>query len=75
MAARRSVSSKLPVRDARRKFLETFKLQCREGGVQFVHGSPRDPTREYVLPRDALDKKKMAEIFAASSIICNISKS
>lgn len=29
-----------------------------------VHGSPRDPVREYLVPRDALDKAKMDECFA-----------
>lgn len=29
-----------------------------------VHGSPRDPIREYMLPRDANDRRKMAECFA-----------
>jgi predicted phosphodiesterase len=28
-----------------------------------VHGSPRDPVREYMLPRDAQDVRKMHEVF------------
>jgi diadenosine tetraphosphatase ApaH/serine/threonine PP2A family protein phosphatase len=28
-----------------------------------VHGSPRDPVREYMLPRDAQDLPKMREVF------------
>jgi len=28
-----------------------------------VHGSPRDPVREYMLPRDAQDATKMREVF------------
>ena len=35
-----------------------------EDGMLLVHGSPRDPVKEYMLPRDALDGKKMAECFA-----------
>lgn len=58
------------VRDARRKVMEGFKIQCRVDGVQYVHGSPRDPTREYVMPRDAADKKKMSEIFAKLEDYC-----
>lgn len=59
------------VRDERRKFMESFKIQARVDGVQFVHGSPRDPTREYVMPRDAIqDKKKLAEIFAVLEDFC-----
>lgn len=30
-----------------------------------VHGSPRDPIREYMLPRDAQNKQKMGEVFEA----------
>jgi diadenosine tetraphosphatase ApaH/serine/threonine PP2A family protein phosphatase len=30
----------------------------------FVHGSPRDPIREYMVPRDATDQQKMDECFA-----------
>lgn len=58
------------VRDHRRKILEAFKVQCRVDGVQYVHGSPRDPTREYVMARDASDKKKMTEIFACLQDYC-----
>jgi len=32
-------------------------------GVQFVHGSPRDPTREYVFPTDVLNPEKIYGIF------------
>ena len=59
------------VRLARRKQMEDFKIQARVDGVQYVHGSPRDPTREYVMPRDAIaDKKKLAEIFACLEDYC-----
>lgn len=37
----------------------------REGDVVYSHGSPRDPTREYVFTQDRLDHHKMNEIFAA----------
>jgi diadenosine tetraphosphatase ApaH/serine/threonine PP2A family protein phosphatase len=33
-------------------------------GAFFVHGSPRDPVREYVMPADALNRPMMEEIFA-----------
>jgi len=58
------------VREERRKIMQSFKIQCRVDGVQFVHGSPRDPTREYVMPRDAIDKKKMTDIFACLEDYC-----
>lgn len=34
-----------------------------DGGVAFVHGSPRDPTREYVFPTDVLNPEKIFGIF------------
>ena len=36
-----------------------------EEGVLYVHGSPRDPTREYVFVSDIRNPEKLAEIFAA----------
>lgn len=36
-----------------------------EGELLFVHASPRDPVREYVLPQDALDRQKMQELYTA----------
>jgi diadenosine tetraphosphatase ApaH/serine/threonine PP2A family protein phosphatase len=32
--------------------------------VQYAHGSPRDPLREYVIPRDSQDPEKLAALFA-----------
>ena len=58
------------VRDARKKIMQSFKIQHKADGVQYVHGSPRDPTREYVMPRDVIDKKKMGEIFACLQDYC-----
>jgi predicted phosphodiesterase len=63
-------AEKQDVREARRKLMETFKPHIRIEGVQYVHGSPRDPTREYVMPRDAGDKKKMAGVFASLVDYC-----
>ncbi len=36
-----------------------------EQGALYAHGSPRDPVREYLLPRDARDGEKMAANFRA----------
>ncbi len=58
------------VREQRKKWMQTFQLKTSVEGVLYVHGSPRDPTREYVMPRDAADKKKMAAIFAALDDYC-----
>ncbi len=58
------------VKEARRKFVESFKVQARVDGVTYVHGSPRGPTRDYVMPRDANDKRKMNEIFSVLEDYC-----
>lgn len=58
------------VRANRRKYIESFQVQTRIAGVSYVHGSPRGPTRDYVMPRDAHDKKKMKEIFASLEDYC-----
>lgn len=43
--------------------LDQMKTEFRLDSALLVHGSPRDPVREYVLPRDAQDARKMSEIF------------
>lgn len=43
---------------------ELEPTQCDER-AQFAHGSPRDPVREYVLPSDARNAKKLAAMFGA----------
>ncbi|MBL8754241.1 MAG: metallophosphoesterase family protein [Planctomycetes bacterium] len=45
-------------------YLDAMKKEHREGAMLMVHGSPRDPVREYLVPRDATDPQKMAECFA-----------
>jgi diadenosine tetraphosphatase ApaH/serine/threonine PP2A family protein phosphatase len=58
------------VREQRRKIMQNFKVQCTVDNIRYVHGSPRDPTREYVMPRDAQDKKKMSDIFSKLESYC-----
>jgi diadenosine tetraphosphatase ApaH/serine/threonine PP2A family protein phosphatase len=41
------------------RFVETHKSD----DALFVHGSPRDPIREYVMPSDVLNRTMMDEIF------------
>ena len=41
--------------------LEPFVV---ESGAMYAHGSPRDPVREYMLPRDSRDSAKMKAVFA-----------
>lgn len=44
-------------------YLDSMKLEYREDGFLLVHGSPRDPVREYIVPRDAGDLEKMEGCF------------
>lgn len=41
-----------------------------EGDFLFVHGSPRDPTNEYVFPEDAYNQRKMDALFAKVGKYC-----
>jgi diadenosine tetraphosphatase ApaH/serine/threonine PP2A family protein phosphatase len=51
---------------ARWKWLRALPLKQREGRFLFVHGSPRDPVREYVLSTDGiLQPDKLRAIFDA----------
>jgi diadenosine tetraphosphatase ApaH/serine/threonine PP2A family protein phosphatase len=51
---------------ARWKFLKNLPLRHNEGRFHFVHGSPRDPVREYVLSTDGiLNPNKLRAIFDA----------
>ena len=45
-------------------FLSGLEPLFVEEGAMYAHGSPRDPVREYLLPRDARDAGKMAANFA-----------
>ena len=44
-------------------YLDGMQKEHREDGMLLVHGSPRDPVREYLVPRDAQDRPKMDECF------------
>ncbi len=44
-------------------YLSEMKETWREGNMLLVHGSPRDPIKEYMLPRDAEDQEKMQGCF------------
>lgn len=51
-------------RRARWKWLRGLPLRVEEGRFLFVHGSPRDPVREYVLSTDGiLNPEKLRSIF------------
>lgn len=44
-------------------FLGGLEPMLADDGVLYAHGSPRDPVREYLLPRDARDEDKMKALF------------
>jgi diadenosine tetraphosphatase ApaH/serine/threonine PP2A family protein phosphatase len=44
-------------------FLGELRKRVREDGAMYVHASPRQPTREYVLPKDVKDRAKLESIF------------
>jgi diadenosine tetraphosphatase ApaH/serine/threonine PP2A family protein phosphatase len=46
-------------------FIGTMPTSHQIDNGLLVHGSPRDPVREYMLPRDARDPDKMQEVFEA----------
>lgn len=51
-------------RNGRWQFLGDMPISVEpDDGVAFVHGSPRDPTREYVFPTDVLNPEKIYGIF------------
>lgn len=45
------------------QYLDGMQKEYREGEMLLVHGSPRDPIKEYVVPRDAEDTAKMSGCF------------
>ncbi|HYC76210.1 MAG TPA: metallophosphoesterase, partial [Planctomycetota bacterium] len=44
--------------------IDAFEATRRTDDAMFVHGSPRDPVREYVMPQDAANASMMADVFA-----------
>ena len=45
-------------------FLGELPRNHAEPGLLFVHGSPREPTNEYVFPEDVYNQRKMDNLFA-----------
>ncbi len=41
-----------------------------EGQLLFVHGSPREPTNEYVFPEDVYNQRKMDALFGRIELYC-----
>lgn len=44
-------------------YLGEMKKRVRENKILYVHASPRQPTREYIMPNDSKDSFKMNSIF------------
>ncbi len=58
------------VRKQRWDILQKLQLHARDGNYLFTHASPRQPTREYVMPRDITNTAKMDEIFSLIPHVC-----
>ncbi len=54
----------------RMDFLCGLPRTRREENVLFVHGSPRGPTNEYVMPEDIQNGKKMEKLFSLVPKLC-----
>jgi diadenosine tetraphosphatase ApaH/serine/threonine PP2A family protein phosphatase len=52
------------------EFLLGLPRQHREGDLLYVHGSPRNPLREYFFPEDIYNPRKMAENFGRVERYC-----
>ena len=51
-------------------FIGELPVRHQDGDYLFVHGSPRDPTNEYVFPEHAYDERKMANLFRRIPRFC-----
>jgi diadenosine tetraphosphatase ApaH/serine/threonine PP2A family protein phosphatase len=58
------------VRQRRQQVLQNLQIHARHQNFQFTHASPRQPTREYVMPRDSRNPVKMRDIFALIQHVC-----
>ncbi len=56
--------------NARWDFLGELPRSKDEGTFLFVHGSPRDPTNEYVFPEHVFDQRKMEILFSRIEKFC-----
>ena len=56
-------------------FLGSLQETHTEGDCMFVHGSPRVPTKEYMVPQDIRNREKMTEIFSMIPSLCFVGHS
>ncbi len=60
-------------RRQRWQILNNLQIHAQHGNFLFVHGSPRQPTREYIMPRDIRNPGKLGDIFQLVPHICFVS--
>ena len=58
------------VANRRWDFISELEKQKKVDGIQYVHGSPRDPTNEYVFPETVYDVAKMRSMFERVEQCC-----
>ena len=51
-------------------FLGELPRTYLEDDILFVHGSPREPTNEYVFPEDVYNRRKLDNLFGRISLYC-----
>lgn len=51
-------------------FISELEKHKKVDGIQYVHGSPRDPTNEYVFPETVYDVSKMRSMFERIEQCC-----
>lgn len=56
--------------NGRLDFLGELPERHNEGAYLFVHGSPREPTNEYVFPEDVYNERKMDALFGRIDRYC-----
>jgi predicted phosphodiesterase len=56
-------------------FLGSLLEKYDDGDILYVHGSPRVPTKEYMVPADSRNKEKMTEVFSLIQRLCFVGHS
>ncbi len=56
-------------------FLGNLRETVVEGDIMYVHGSPRVPTKEYMVPSDTKNPEKMREVFSLIPSLCFVGHS
>ena len=56
-------------------FFENLPVQADDNGMLLLHGTPRQPTRDYLFPWETRDNEKFAEIFAKVDQYCFVGHS